>query len=256
MKTSNKLLAGGALFLILGLVTFLMSLRNAMEKPEGSYINGDGDIQERYLGELKSNNLNLSRYTYRLDPHSTGITIKGDANIISALDTTLWKDDFDVFDVLRFKSSPDDTIPQRFHFEPTQEIEFTIGVKNYDYISAVTERSAVVTSRDTLTQEIMLYVEGVDDKVELYLDTESTIVVLKSHNTSTNLLGLSKELFVTQNRGSHLKASELIVDHATVDLDYGANLDLNATQDVRGKIRESANIKNVGSGEISVIKTR
>ncbi len=255
MKTSNKLIGGGLIFLFLSNLFILMSMKGAMEYKEGSYIKGNGVIEERVIGQLSTENLRLSDDIFYINPHSNVVTVKGDANIINAINEL----SNDIFNSERLAWNMDEEDQDKktyIHTSKSQPLIYHIGVKDLNNLNIITGSNTVLLSSDTVTMDnIYINVEYGLDSLDLvvrtnYLNYNSIYGVQKSR-----LSGDANRMQVTLRASSLLDAQDLIADNASVSLDHRSTARLNVSNAITGSKKESATIENIGTGNLSVINS-
>ena len=143
MKTSNKILLGTFIFILLVTLGTMIYAKNNMIITEHEDKVGSGNIIEQELAaEYVATELRLDgSYKYTLDPNATNILIRTDKNLVNH---------FRMSDSDRLSFYREGTL----HIQPSEKIEFIIGVASKPELSITAKDRAVVSNRGELNQEL------------------------------------------------------------------------------------------------------
>ncbi len=242
MKTSNKLLLSGALFVVLLFLVCNLYARKFIVKKDTNYLIGKGVKGQTILLEnYDTDTLYLRHYNeYKLDPNSTSVMVEGDKEVLPAFGVKMYRGLYPYFN---HDYISDHELP----------ITYTIGVKGKSNLVIIAKDKASVWSSEKLNIENLTINANNNSSFIIDNDGENLIVVSKNGSTLDFDGSYKTGKFEVEYTG-FIDAMKIEFENLDITLSERSSLRVKNAKYIVGELEDYSVFSTVDECDISSLK--
>jgi len=242
MKTSNKLLICGSLFITLLFLVFNLYSRKYLVESENLIISESGvEVQKVLLENYETDTLYLKSYfNYELDPNSTSVTVKCDENTLP------------IFNVKNYRGlCPGHRNKNDVHF--SFPATFTIGVKGKSNLVIIAKDRAKIWSKAQLNIQ-NLTIKANNNSVIDIDNNGKKLNIYARNNSNFDLEGNIENALISCEYRSRIDAMNINFDSLNIALSERAFLRVKNANMLTGELEDDAIFETIEDSNISKLK--
>jgi hypothetical protein len=237
MKTSNKLLAGFFLAILLSTVTFITAAKLYANK-DWVKTKGVSKTETRETGSFNKIHASHSIHVTIAQGQTSKVEVKADENLLPEIITEVKNQTL--------------TIKKNNKIKREEKIEVFVTLP--ELTELVLSNGTHVTSPGEISgQDLKLEVSSGSHNT-LYLNYEN-LTIENSSGAHSNLKGKATTASLTASSGAHINAQDLVVDKGSCNVSSGAHVNIKITNQINASASTGGHLNYIGNPAIKQVNT-
>jgi|GEM_PF-4871002 len=242
MKTSNKILLSGAIFVISLFLAFTLYSRKFIKKNDTQRYVKSGILENKvFLDSYESDTLYIRDIDCKLDPNSTQISVEVDKTFLSFMKLKNYRGIYPYHEYP--KGNTYFSVPSTY----------TIGVKGKTNLVIISKKRSHVYSEEKLNIENLRIEANNDSSVSIDNDGQSLIFIGKN-NASADIEGSFKTAEISCEYRSRIDAMTISFESLELNLSENSFARVKHAQNISGEMEDYAEFETVETCDVSGIE--